>query len=212
MWMRWLESAAWAVGLLLLASYAGMRGWVAESSAQAVIEFHEFGTKSADQSLWSPRRVAAYAEAQRRGEAPEALLRIPSLPLEVPVYRDTSELNLDRGAGRIPGTAGLDEPGNVGIAAHRDGFFRKLKDAAIGMSLFLEHDGRTLRYHVTEISIVSPEDASVLAPTSRPSLTLVTCYPFYFVGSAPQRYVVRAELDEAQTRNEAPVKPHRRET
>ena len=140
------------------------------------------------------------------------MLRLPSLSLEVPVYADTSDLNLDRGAGRIPGTAGLEQPGNLGIAAHRDGFFRKLKDAAIGMDIFLEHGGRTLRYHITEISIVSPEDGSVLEPTARPSITLVTCYPFYFVGSAPQRYIVRAELDMTQTQNEVPISLQRRET
>ncbi len=58
---------------------------------------------------------------------------------------------------------------------------------------------RTLRYHITEISIVTPEENAVLAPTERPSVTLVTCYPFYFVGSAPKRFIVRGELDENQT-------------
>src|SRR6185369_14230511 len=113
----------------------------------------------------------AYAEAQRAGDAPEAILRIPKLTLEVPVYGDTSELNLDRGAGRIPGTAALDQAGNVGIAAHRDGFFRKLKDVELGMDLFIEHGGRTLRYHVTEISVVTPEESGVLAPSATPSVT-----------------------------------------
>jgi sortase A len=175
---------------------------VQESSAQAVAEFRVMTVAPADQSLWSQQRVVAYAEAQRAGDAPEAVLRIPSLPLEVPVYSNTSELNLDRGAGRIPGTGNFDQSGNLGLAAHRDGFFRKLKDAEIGMEIFLEHGGRTLRYHIVEISIVTPDDGSVLAPTARPSITLVTCYPFYFVGSAPERYIVRAELDESQTRNE----------
>jgi sortase A len=130
------------------------------------------------------------------------VLRIPRLTLEVPVYGDTSDLNLDRGAGRIPGTAGLEQSGNIGIAAHRDGFFRKLKDVELGMVIILEHSGRAQRYHITEISIVSPEDGSVLAPTDKPSVTLVTCYPFYFVGSAPQRFIVRGELDETKTHND----------
>src|SRR4029079_18866903 len=110
----------------------------------------------ADQSLWSQKRVVAYAEAQRAGDAPEAVLRIPKLTLEVPVYGDTSDLNLDRGAGHIPGTAQLDQAGNVGIAAHRDGFFRKLKDVELGMDIFIEHGGRTLRYHLTENRRVTP--------------------------------------------------------
>ena len=209
---RWIERTAWVVGITLLGMYGGVRLWAEESRAQAVEEFRAMTVAPADQSLWSQQRVVAYAEAQRAGDAPEAVLRIPSLPLEVPVYADTSDLNLDRGAGRIPGTAGLEQNGNLGLAAHRDGFFRKLKDADLGMEILLEHGGRTLRYHIVEISIVKPEDGSVLAPTSRPSITLVTCYPFYFVGSAPKRYIVRAELDETQTRNEVPFSLQRRET
>jgi sortase A len=210
----WIERTAWVVGITLLGAYGGVQLWAQESSTRAVQEFRAMAATPADQSLWSQQRVVAYQEAQRAGVAPEAVLRLPSLSLEVPVYGDTSDLNLDRGAGRIPGTAALDQGGNLGIAAHRDGFFRKLKDAVIGMDVYLEHGGRTQRYHITEISIVTPEDGSVLAPTTRPSITLVTCYPFYFVGSAPQRYIVRAELDETQTRNEVLINRNlnRRET
>jgi len=191
-----------------------MRLWAEEARAQAVEQFRIASLAPADQTLWSQKRVVAYAEAQKSGDAPQALLRIPKLTLEVPVYGDTSEFNLDRGAGRIPGTAGLQDAGNIGIAAHRDGFFRKLKDVELGMDVFLEHDGRTYRYQITEISIVTPQESGVLAPTSKPSVTLVTCYPFYFVGSAPKRFIVRAELDATQTHNEAPStrNPQRRET
>jgi sortase A len=198
----WIERTAWAVGFILLGTYAGMRLWAQESSRQAVAQFRAATLAPADQTLWSHPRVVAYAEAQRAGDAPEAILRIPKLTLEVPVYGDTSDFNLDRGAGRIPGTATLDETGNVGIAAHRDGFFRKLKDVELGMTIYLEHAGHTQTYHVAEISIVSPEEGAVLAPTARQSVTLVTCYPFYFVGSAPQRFVVRGELDETKTHND----------
>ena len=167
-----------------------------------------------DQSLWSQKRVTAYAEAQKAGDAPQGLLRIPQLTLDVPVYGDTSDLNLDRGAGHIPGTAELAEAGNTGIAAHRDGFFRKLKDVELGMDIYIEHGGKTLRYHITEISIVTPQESAVLAPTERPSVTLVTCYPFYFVGNAPKRFIVRGELDETQTLNHVVINRNlqRRET
>ena len=214
MLMRWIERAAWTVGCLLLGLYGGMRLWAEESRAQAVQEFHALSVAPADQSLWSQQRVAAYAQAQKAGDAPEAVLRIPALPLEVPVYSDTSDLNLDRGAGLVPRTEGTDPTRNLGIAAHRDGFFRKLKDAEIGMPLILERGGRTLRYHIVEISITTPQDGSVLRPTDHPSITLITCYPFYFVGSAPQRYIVRAELDESQTLNQVQIHRNlqRRET
>src|SRR4051794_8369915 len=170
----WIERVAWVAGFCLLGTYGGMRLWAEESRASAVDQFRTASLPPADQTLWSRQRVVAYAEAQKAGDAPEALLRIPGLTLEVPVYGDTSELNLDRGAGRIAGTATLEQPGNIGIAAHRDGFFRKLKDVALGMEIFLDHGGRTQRYRITEISIVSSDDNSVLAATSTPSVTLVT--------------------------------------
>jgi sortase A len=194
----WVERTAWVVGVVLISLYGGMRLWAEDARAAAVQEFRA-ATLPPDQSLWSPKRVEAYAEAQKTGDAPQALLRIPQLTLDVPVYGDDSEMNLDRGAGHIPGTTALVQPGNIGIAAHRDGFFRKLKDVELGMDIYLEQGGRTLRYHIVEISIVTPEESAVLAPTDRPSVTLVTCYPFYFVGSAPKRFIVRGELDEKQT-------------
>jgi sortase A len=198
----WIERAAWAVGFILLGTYGGMRLWAEEARAQAVEDFRIASLPPADQSLWSHKRVVAYAEAQRAGDAPQALLRIPKLTLEVPIYGDTSDFNLDRGAGRIAGTAELDQSGNVGIAAHRDGFFRKLKDVELGMEIYIDRGGRSQRYHVTEISIITPEESAVLAPTVSPSVTLVTCYPFYFVGSAPKRFIVHGELDETQSHNQ----------
>jgi LPXTG-site transpeptidase (sortase) family protein len=86
-----------------------------------------------------------------------------------------------------PGTEG-----NVGIAGHRDGFFRALKDIAEGDAIELQTLGGRETYRVERTWIVEPEDVSVLDPTPSRSLTLVTCYPFYFVGSAPQRFIVRA--------------------
>jgi sortase A len=210
----WIERAAWVVGVMLLSLYGGMRLWAEESRANAVEQFKLASLPTADQRLWSEQRIAAYALAQKAGDAPQALLRIPKLTLEVPVYGDDSDLNLDRGAGHIPGTTELVKAGNIGIAAHRDGFFRKLKDVELGMDIFIEHGGKTLRFEIVEISIVTPEEAAVLAPTEHPSVTLVTCYPFYFVGSAPQRFIVRGELDETQTVNQelSPKKPQRRES
>ena len=82
--------------------------------------------------------------------------------------------------------------GNLGIAGHRDGFFRGLKDIAPGDTLELETTAGREFYVVDDIRIVGPEEVSVLAGTPNQTITLVTCYPFYFVGSAPQRYIVRA--------------------
>src|SRR5208283_4723148 len=86
------------------------------------------------------------------------------------------------------------ERGNLGIAGHRDGFFRGLKDVAQGDVIELVRPGKSDLYVIDRIQIVSPKDVSVLNSTAMPSLTLVTCFPFYFVGGAPQRYVVNASL------------------
>jgi sortase A len=96
--------------------------------------------------------------------------------------------------GHIGGTMRPGENGNIGIAGHRDGFFRVLKDVGPGDAIELATTSRTDTYVVDQIVLVSPNDVSVLQPRSISSLTLVTCYPFYFVGSAPQRYIVQASI------------------
>jgi sortase A len=122
------------------------------------------------------------------------VLRVPKIHLEVPVFEGTDQLTLNHGVGRIIGTAQPGQPGNLGIAGHRDGFFRGLKDVREGDEIELQTLQGTQSYLVEEIQIVQPENIEVLLPRAVPSLTLVTCYHFYFIGSAPQRYVVTASL------------------
>ena len=112
----------------------------------------------------------------------------------MPVFDGTDDLILNRGAGRISGTAKPGQPGNIGIAAHRDGFFRGLKDIRVGDRIELRTQGDASLYAVDDIEIVQPTDVTVLRNRPSPSLTLVTCYPFYFVGDAPQRYIVHASI------------------
>ena len=147
------------------------------------------------QSDWSNARITAYQQdSASLAELPVALLRIPRVELEVPVYAELNERNLNRGAAWVEGTATPDSLGNVGIAAHRDGYFRSLQHVVIGDTVELALPDQQRRYRITQLSIVDPTDVSPLHPTEEGALTLVTCYPFYFVGSAPQRYIVRAEV------------------
>jgi sortase A len=150
-------------------------------------------SKKVDMSLWSAVRVKAYKAAVQR-ETPRtlAILRIPRLKLEVPVHDGTTDAVLDLAAGRIEETALPGTVGNVGIAAHRDGFFRVLKDIKEGDALVLDTPVATEQYRVEWIRITTPEDVSVIDPTLGPAVTLVGCYPFYHVGPAPQRFIVRA--------------------
>lgn len=174
---------AWTLGVALVALYGAARAWSERARDQGIAAFR---AASADSRT---------RDAAPKPESPEGVLRIPSLHLEVPIYAGATELNLHRGAARIEGTSGLNQGGNVGIAGHRDSFFRKLKDLRLGNEIDVEVDGRVLRYRVVEIRLAAPAESSVLAATPVPTITLVTCYPFYFVGHAPERYIVRAERE-----------------
>lgn len=210
--MRVLEFGFLTLGLVLLATFFLARGWGSYQSKSGIDEFEQSllaksGVVSAvvaddddssiepDYTLWSEKRINDYHVSQtQRDDAPLGILSIDKLNLKVPIYNGTDEINLNRGAGRIKGTARVDKPGNLGIAAHRDGFFRALKDIELGDSInMLTQQGKT-EFVVSSITIVDPTDISVLAPTDDKSITLVTCYPFYFVGHAPKRYIVKGEL------------------
>ena len=146
-----------------------------------------------DMKLWSGVRVKAYKAALRQPTPPTlAILRIPRLELEVPVHDGTTDAVLDLAAGRIEETALPGTKGNVGIAAHRDGFFRVLKDIKAGDTLVLDTPVALEQYRVEWIRITTPDDVSVIDPTPGAAVTLVGCYPFYHKGSAPQRFIVRA--------------------
>ncbi len=136
-------------------------------------------------------------ESDSEGDSlPVAVLRIAKLGIEVPVYPDLTELNLSRGAGWVGGTAAPNTGGNMAIAAHRDQYFRPLKDIQVGDSMELESLSGRGEFRVSRIAIVDPEDVSVLDDTAVSTITLVTCYPFYFIGNAPQRYIVQATAVE----------------
>ena len=148
-----------------------------------------------DVSLWGPARIHAYERSLASKIAPPvAILKIPRLQIAAPVFDGTDELTLNRGVGRIEGTATAGSDGNVGIAGHRDGFFRGLKDIRQGDVIQIETTKQEDTYIVRATKIVEPTDVSVLESSSTPAVTLITCYPFYFVGNAPHRFVVKAWL------------------
>jgi sortase A len=195
-----------ASAILCLAGYA--HRVIAAKAVMRTFQVHQEAAPSAGQnsrqypaalsrppgsSLWSAARLAGYiASLSHQFEPPLAMLRIGTLNLEAPVFEGTDELTLNRGVGRIAGTSLPGEPGNIGLAAHRDGFFRVLKDIAVGDKLELMTPEGTDTYLVDRILIVKPDQVSVLEDRGMPSLTLVTCYPFYFVGEAPERFIVQS--------------------
>ena len=202
---RRLERFLWVSGLCLIAVWAAVRSYGAWSAKRDVARFEAAvaapsaplnamtALRPVDMSRWSESRKRHYDESRGVDTGPAlAVLRIDRLGLEVPVLEGTDELTLDRAAGHIEGTPMPGSSGNVGLAGHRDGFFRVLEDIAEGDVLTLHTPSETLTYVVDRLRVVPPSDVSVLEPTTEPVLTLVTCYPFYFVGSAPERFIVRA--------------------
>jgi sortase A len=221
-WLRWLERLAWGAGIALLVIWAAAKIHSAVGSRRDLQRFSEARraptsrpalpvetpsparvlTSEAppDESLWSKQRIEGYqASLSEKTSDPLAILRIPKIGLEVAVLEGTDDLTLNRAVGHIEDTAKPGDDGNVGIAGHRDGFFRGLKDVVKGDTLELETLSGTQTYRISDIWIVKPEDVQVLDPTPEPSITLVACYPFYYVGHAPQRYIVRASRASSST-------------
>jgi len=194
-----LEIACWVAGATMMAVYGITR---ADAELGRRLELARFEQSIApDQTAWSQSRVRAYRESLEEKAGPLlGSVTVPSVQLEVPLFGDTSELHLNRGAGVIEGTAAPVGRGNLGIAGHRDGFFRVLKGVKAGDLIKVRTADRLYTYQVSQIEIVESSDARLLAQTADAVVTLVTCYPFYFVGHAPQRFVVRGVLLSTQGR------------
>jgi sortase A len=121
-------------------------------------------------------------------------LEVPRIGISVMVLQGIENDTLIAGAGHVPGTPLPGTDGNVAIAAHRDTFFRKLERIRKGDSIQFATVRRTYEYVVDSTEIVDPEDTQVVESRARPELTLITCYPFYVIGSAPKRFVVHAVI------------------
>jgi sortase A len=213
--MRLIEIALLAFGIVLAGFFVAARIDSVVVSQEALKSFEaappipappaaagspEIDSPAPDFSAWDQQRVRAYerAAANRTG-APIAVLEIPKIGLTAPVLEGTDGLTLNHAVGRIAGTRWPGERGNIGLAAHRDGFFRGLKDIKIGDAIELRTRYGKDIYTVDHFQIVTPRDVNVLGPKPEPSLTLVTCYPFYYIGSAPKRFVVTAYLTQHTT-------------
>jgi len=144
----------------------------------------------------SDARAAAQTTSLRTVQRGETLakLKIPRLNTELYVVEGDGARELRRGPGHLEGTAAPGETGNCVIAGHRDTHFRVLKDIKEGDDILLTTDAGQFLYRVRHTQIVTPDNTAALQPTSTAQLNLITCYPFYYVGSAPKRFIVEAQL------------------
>lgn len=152
----------------------------------------------------APPRPSAAPLPKPEPDALVGRLVIPRLHLHAIVREGVDRKALDVALGHVPGTALPGQNGNVGIAGHRDTLFRCLRDISKDDLIVFQTTHGTYSYQVEKTSIVKPQDVAVLAPGAHSEITLVTCYPFYYVGPAPDRFIVKARLlPPAQTRQTA---------
>ena len=194
-----LERTSLAVGVTALALYAAACAGTQHTQYNASAEFERtlaerLGEERHDTREWDATRRQRFEAVRATPVTPLARLEIPDAAVSVMVLDGNDDRTLDRAVGRIPGTARVGAAGNLGIAGHRDGFFRGLRHLEVGDSLSLASLEGVAHYEVAWLRVVEPSNVEVLSPTPERSITLVTCYPFYFVGDAPQRYIVHARL------------------
>jgi LPXTG-site transpeptidase (sortase) family protein len=207
----WAERALWALGLSLLGYWGYSQAAI--RFEQARLEESLFGGKLATEAVaendWFTAHLASTAADPATTTADLAsttasnasllapgtliaLIEIPRVHVRAMVVEGVDTKSLERAAGHLPGTALPGTPGNSVMAAHRDTLFAGLRHVRLGDLIILRTDEREFSYQVSGIDVVTPRSLHVLDPTSHPSLTLITCFPFDFVGPAPMRFVVSA--------------------
>lgn len=198
--MRWRQqSLVWCqyiflvLGLLALAYCAKSftQEWLYQKWARQHIETQV--SHRAASNAGSAAKPLTKPSSGGLGEmSPIGRLEIPRIHISAMVAEGTSSRVLSRAVGHALGTALPGQPGNVTLAAHRDTFFRHLGDVRSGDIIELKEPGHEYKYQVRFTAVVGPKDTWVLQPTGQETLTLLTCYPFHFVGPAPDRFVIRA--------------------
>jgi sortase A len=175
----WLEWLLLGVALGCLGTYA-----------YETVEARRF---QAERAAEFARAAMAYAPVTVRTGGLVGMLDVPRLNLTTPVIEGDDDTTLKLAVGHLPDTPLPWERGNSAFAGHRDGLFRPLKDIKVGDEIRFRTSRAEFRYRVTGTSIVTPDDVSVLENRSEPTLTLITCYPFYYVGNAPKRFIIHAQ-------------------
>lgn len=200
--LKWSQRALFACAVVLLGycGFALVDSWIFQRRASTDLDRLLRDRRAA--SAVTPQPVSAASPKAAPPAVAGSLIgriEIPRLLLSVVVVEGVDRTSLRRAVGHIPGTALPGEAGNVGLAGHRDTFFRPLKDVRIKDEIQISTLSGKFKYEVVSLRVVDPENVGVLAPSGENVLTLVTCYPFYFVGPAPKRWIVRARQVSSQT-------------
>jgi sortase A len=190
----WTERLFLAIGVICLGWWSSATVYGRYFRSQQVASF-EPATASLPARPLTRLEVPAPPGPRPQGDrnALIGILDVPRLGVSTPVISGDDQRSLDIAAGHLPDTPAPWEPGNSAIAAHRDGLFRPLQRVRVGDTIRMRTVNGDFDYVVRDVKVVQPSDLSVLAPGASDSLTLITCYPFTYIGHAPKRFVVRAE-------------------
>jgi sortase A len=183
--LRWFERVLLVVGLALVGYYVYVS---VETYLYQAMENRELDTILSS----APPPSTTYARPQPVPGTTLGRIEIPRLGVSAMIRAGSDARTLQLAVGHIPGTAVPGDKGNIGLAGHRDTFFRRLKDIHADDEIRIVTADATYRFRVEDTRVVSPKDTWVLNPTRTTTLTLVTCYPFTYIGSAPDRFIVRA--------------------
>ncbi len=184
----WLESFLWTAGCAALGYCAFIWGRAQYDQAQ--------GNRLLDQGRFIEHvQPGAKSDAKIRPAVGSLVgrIQIPRLKLSAVIFEGTDDVTLDRGVGHLAGSAIPGETGNLVLAGHRDTFFRPLKKIREGDEIDVTGPEGVSRYRVEFTQIVAPEATEVLRSTGGATLTLITCYPFRYIGNAPDRFIVRGQ-------------------
>jgi sortase A len=184
---RWLEICFWAMGCLALGYCAFLWGRAQYDQAEGKWALEHILPGDPMTVTGPSRRPPDSAEGSLVGR-----IDIPRLDLSVVVFEGTSDQTLARGVGHLRGSAGPGDRGNLVLAGHRDTFFRDLRYIRQGDEVNILGPKGEFEYQVESVTIVEPDQTEVLKPGDGSTLTLITCYPFRYIGNAPQRFIVRA--------------------
>ena len=189
----WVQCALIAVGVACLVSFSvvTVHTWRYQRAAKSEIDrIASIDRAQPVAAARAPRPVKPLATGELIGK-----VEIPRLGLSAAVAEGDDDKTLSKAVGHLPDTPlPWHRQGNVALAAHRDGLFRRLENIRLNDEVRMVTPRGDFQYRVTKTQIVDPGDVWVIAPTAVPTITLITCYPFSFVGNAPRRFVVQAQL------------------
>lgn len=185
--ITWIEASLWIVGCIAIGYCAFIWGRAQYDQAQANWALNH--VLPGDPGMDAPKDAAEGSLVGR--------IDIPRLDLSVIVFEGTSDDTLARGVGHLHGSAAPGQIGNLVLAGHRDTFFRGLRDIRQGDRISVKAPNGDYQYSVDSTAIVQPTQTEVVRPTDDATLTLITCYPFNYIGSAPERFIVRAHFTKS---------------